>query len=253
MVTMRSLLRALGFVIAFALTYVLLIRFAAGQRFDAESFGAVQGLHDVVGSAAKAYRVVVPILLALAAVVCGVIALVQRRVADTVRAALIVVLSFGIGEGLKLVLPRPDLGGYGYADNTFPSGHVAFAFSAALAAAIIAPPRARRVVTVVVMLASVGVAWASVVSYAHRPSDVLGGALVVGLVGTVLLWGRRTVLAGRPVLTTALLLLTAASIVLVFAASPAPESAAAAIGWLAIGAAATGLVAGLIPARPASP
>lgn len=245
MTTARSLAIALGFAGALALVYVLLIRTATGQVVD--TFGAFASLHDRLGGGVKTFRTLAPILLAIGAVGLAVLALVRRRFADAVRAVVIGLGSIGAGEIMKYLLPRPFLGDHGYVDNTFPSGHTTLAVSAALAVAVLVPRRARAVVVPIVMVTAVIAAWASIVSYAHRPSDVLGGALVVGMVGAPALRGRRPSFDGHPVAAGAVVLLALASVVPVIAAISTPNSALAGFGWTAATVAAVGLVATLTP------
>lgn len=172
----RSIGRIAAFCVPFALVYVLMIRVGLGQQIDSGSFGAVSMLNALFTGSANLFRVAAPMLLTVVGVVLGIWALVRRRFGDALRAVAIVVCSVGLSQVLKdLVLQRPRLGANGYDQNTFPSGHVALALSAAVAIAIVLPAsRWRWLALLPVVLAVSMVSWASVVSYAHRPSDVIG-------------------------------------------------------------------------------
>lgn len=190
---LRSAIRLLAFAAAFLLTYVVLILLPAGQDLDSGSFDAATLPFPAV-DVANVYRVVVPIAMIAACVALGIRAIVQRRVAVVITAVAIVVPSVLVSEALKLALPRPDFGSFGYPQNTYPSGHVALALSSFIALVVLAPPeRLRWPVVGIAGLLTVGVSWASVVSFAHRPSDVIGSSLLVGLVTSAVLWRRRTV------------------------------------------------------------
>ncbi|TAM69488.1 MAG: phosphatase PAP2 family protein [Microbacteriaceae bacterium] len=186
---------------------MLMIRISPGQQLDNGSFGTLSVLNGILSWPANMIRVAAPLFLTLAAVVLGVWALVQGRFGDASRAAVIVVAAVGLGQLLKEpVLQRPALGGGGYAQNTFPSGHVALALSAAVAVAVVLPAaRSRWRALLIVLLIVVIVAGASIVSYAHRPSDVIGGELVVGAVVSAVFWGRRSAVGAYPNLILALL------------------------------------------------
>ncbi|NNC11896.1 phosphatase PAP2 family protein [Planctomonas sp. JC2975] len=259
-----TLLRAAAFAAAFAVTYVVLVVLPIGQQADATSFADFGLANQTIGSAAGLYRLIVPILLALVALVYGIIALVRRRVADVARAVLLVLVSVGLCEGLKLLLPRPNVGDFGYSANTFPSGHVAFAMSTALAITMVLPRHANRAIVAVVMLATVGVAWCSVASFAHRPSDVVGAALVVGAVGCLVLWRSSTVYDRMPALAPILLCCAGGSVALVVLATiipvgaitlfwPGPGSPLGFLGWSALCTVAVVSVAALTPRRDALP
>ena len=259
-----AVLRAIAFAAAFAVTFVVLVVLPVGQQADAASFADFGLANGTIGSAAGLYRLIVPILLALVALVYGVMALARRRVADVGRAVALVLLSVALCEGLKLLLPRPDNGDFGYSANTFPSGHVAFAMSTALAIAMIVPRRAHRFVVAAVMLATAGVAWCSVASFAHRPGDVVGAAFVVGAIGCLVLWRTPTIYEAMPALVIILLCCTVAAVALVILPMilpggvrtpfwPGPGSPLAFLGWSALCTAAVFFVAGLTPRHGASP
>ena len=184
----RSLLRLTAFVVALGGTYWLFIRVPYGRAIDGASYSEAAHFGALV-EAGNQYRLVVPVLILLVAAAFGIVALVERRWTDAVRAAVIVVGSVLVAEALKLTLPGPTIGTSGQADNTFPSGHVAVAVSGVIAMGVLLPWRAWRWPVVgLATVATVVVAWTSTLSFAHRPSDVIGGALVAGIVASAVLW-----------------------------------------------------------------
>jgi membrane-associated phospholipid phosphatase len=193
---LRSAFALVASVLGLTAVYVALILFPSGQQLDSSFFGPsampAQFVHFV-----NLYRVDVPVALMMACGGFGVFALVRKRFVGVVRALAIGGLSVLIAEALKNALPRPDFGVKGYSQNTFPSGHVAVAVSAVVALAILMPPnRWRHLLLIFASLLAALVPWASVVSFAHRPSDVMGGSLVVEIVASFVIWRGHSI-AGR--------------------------------------------------------
>ncbi|MGN6205850.1 phosphatase PAP2 family protein [Humibacter sp.] len=195
---LRSVAAVVGFPVAFVSIYLLLILTRAGQELDSGSFGALGVFGVPAGAAGEVVRWGATFLLVAAALAAGAFALIRRRWNDAVRAALVVLVCTLGCEALKAVLHRPALGVSGYDDNTFPSGHMAVALSAATAVALTFPlGRWRRHVVVTSMALAVVAGWASIVSFAHRPSDVIGAGLLVGAVVSGVLFGRPPLAAER--------------------------------------------------------
>lgn len=189
--SIRPVVRAVGWVAALALLYMVAVRTPWGQRIDVSAFSAAAP-PVLRGSLGGAMRIGGVVVLAVLAAALAVSALVRRRVRDVVSAAVIVAVSAGATEVLKHdVLTRPLLGPYGYAYNTFPSGHTTAAVSLAVAVGFLAAPAHRRAWLVTATLIAAAVAWVSVVTMAHRPSDVVAGALMVGAVTSVAMWRRE--------------------------------------------------------------
>jgi membrane-associated phospholipid phosphatase len=170
---------------------------AAGQQADAGAFRTLAPLHDSGADVAGALRRGLPVACAAVAAVLGVVALVRRAWRDLAGALLVTVATVGVAVGLRELLVRPDLGGYGYAHQTFPSGHVAVVGGLCVAIWILWPSPATRPVAGWAGLAVTGLsALASVVTYAHRPSDVVGSLLVAAAATVAVSWAfdvpRRT-------------------------------------------------------------
>lgn len=174
--------------------YALAVRTRAGQAHDVAAFSAVSGLHQWFGGFAGCLRGGLPLLAAVSVVGLGISALRQRR-GRALAGAGIVLLALPAARVLREELGRPRLGEAGYDFNTFPSGHAA-ALGAFLVAGYLLLPSAWRgtgTTRALVLVITVG-AFASVVSYAHRPSDVAGGVLLAGVAGV----GGALVAEGRP-------------------------------------------------------
>lgn len=182
---LRTALVACSFALAFILVGMLFIGTPAGQQFDAWALGRLAWAPD--GAAAVAVEVirqVVPIGIVAAAVALAVWRLVADRRAGSVAAAAAGALVASVlAQVIKTALVRPDLGGHGYAENTFPSGHVTVALAAGIACVWLLPhPSWRPVATAVVGAAALTTMVVSVGGFAHRPSDVLAAPLLVAAV-----------------------------------------------------------------------
>lgn len=161
----------------------------AGQRADAGAFRTLAPLHDAGRDLAGALRRGLPVACAAVVAVLGVVALVRRAWRDLLAAVVVVLGTVGIALGLREVLVRPDLGGYGYAYQTFPSGHVAVVGGLCIAIWLLWPwPTSRAVAGWAGLGVTAVAALASVVTYAHRPSDVVGSLLVAAGVTVAVVW-----------------------------------------------------------------
>ncbi|MGN6241450.1 MAG: phosphatase PAP2 family protein [Cellulosimicrobium cellulans] len=161
----------------------------AGQQADAGAFRTLAPLHDAGRDVAGALRRGLPVACAAAVAVLGVVALVRRAWRDLLAAVLVVLGTVGIALGLREVLVRPDLGEHGYAYQTFPSGHVAVVGGLCVAIWLLWPwPASRAVAGWAGLGVTAAAALASVVTYAHRPSDVVGSLLVAAAVTVAVVW-----------------------------------------------------------------
>ena len=164
---------------------IFFVQSASGQRLDASTFGAVVPLRALVGVWADRLRLVLPGLAAAVALVALVAAVVRGRWRSTIAPVALVLLTLAISTGLKdLIVVRPNLGDFGYPQNTFPSGHTAVTV-AALVAFYWLLPRPQPLVTIPLTILGSGAALFQVVSYAHRVSDVIAGALLVGVLASL--------------------------------------------------------------------
>ncbi len=163
--------------------YVAAVRTSTGQKVDGGAFTSVAGLHERYGAVAGGLRTGLPLLAAVGVVGLGVVALRQGR-GRPIAGALLALLAVPAARLLRETLDRPYLGDNGYLHNTFPSGHAAALGAVLLAAQLLVPPARRRTgTTLALTLVAAAGAFANVVSYAHRPSDVAGGLLLAGVAG----------------------------------------------------------------------
>jgi membrane-associated phospholipid phosphatase len=169
----------------------------AGQAADAGAFRTLAPWHDATVGLAGALRRSLPVAGAVVAALLGVLAVVRRAWRDLAGAVLVAAATVGVSLGLRELLVRPDLGGFGYAHQTFPSGHVAVVGGLCVAAWLLWPwPSSRAVAGWGVLAVTAVAALASVVTYAHRPSDVVGSLLVAAASAVAVSWALD-VPAGR--------------------------------------------------------
>ena len=186
---MRSaLLRALGFALAVVLVYLTFVWTRVGQQLDAAAFLAAGTVaSSPFGVLVDQTRTTAVVVLAVAATIASVRALIQRRLYAVSTALLLVITSAGIARALRAELPRPYLGEFAYQYNTLPSGHAAAAAALVVALLVLLPVGlAPRTVNSAAILVITGSGFASVLSFAHRPSDVLAAVLIVGCLGSLL-------------------------------------------------------------------
>lgn len=161
----------------------------AGQRADAGAFRTVAPLHDAGRDLAGALRRGLPVAAAAVVAALGLVAIARRAWRDLLAAVLVAAGTVGVAIGLRELLVRPDLGGFGYAHQTFPSGHVAAVAGLCVAGWVLWPWASSRPAAGWAGLVLTGVAaFASVVTYAHRPSDVVGSLLVAATVAVAVTW-----------------------------------------------------------------
>lgn len=167
-------------------TWRVFVATATGQRIEEAAYaGATFGQNRVGELAQPVLEVVSLSFVVLGVAVATVIAVLRRRWALAVQAALLVLGANLATQVLKrLVFYRPEADGE--ALNTLPSGHTTVAASFAAALLLVAPPWARPV------LAIAGAAYAAVTGAStmalqwHRPSDVMAAVLVVLCVASFL-------------------------------------------------------------------
>lgn len=171
---------ACGCVILAAVIALLSLRTVPGQNLDTLAMEAMVARGDLAPSGLRIMTSLVSVpAIVLSCAIVVVIAAFRRRFALGVRALGIVCGANLTVQLVKLAITRPDLGVGLNLDNSFPSGHTAFAASVAAALVVVAP---RGFQTIAVVL---GGLWASLMGQVvmlqgwHRPSDVAGAMLIV--------------------------------------------------------------------------
>ncbi|WP_188551654.1 phosphatase PAP2 family protein [Sediminivirga luteola] len=171
-----GLLGAAGFIGVYAASTLT----ARGQRWETRYMNAVAG-YDT--SEPLLHLVSVPNLV-VACAVMALIAALRRQWMAGLGALTVMALSNALGQVLKYqLLERPALIAEG--PNTFPSGHT-IAFASTFVALLIVLPPWARLVTALPMTGVLSYAGALIVANGwHRPSDVVGGILLVGAVAAL--------------------------------------------------------------------
>ncbi|MER6480335.1 phosphatase PAP2 family protein [Streptomyces filamentosus] len=186
----RSGLPAPLHLLAFLALYLLAVCTPFGQRaenalLDGDAGAGPAWIHDLSGAAYGSTALpplehsAVPTLLAGLALIAAVTAI--RRCWWRGCAALgVVVATIGAKEVTRTLLPRPDLVGASdlLTEASFPSGHAAVPAALALGTALVSSPRLRPYVLTAGTLWFAVTAAAVQATYHHRPSDVLGSALL---------------------------------------------------------------------------
>ncbi|SKC37358.1 hypothetical protein [Krasilnikoviella flava] len=180
--------RAAALAVGFVVLYVAGVVAPWGQRVDELAFNVLTGAGAPLRHVAGVAREVLVLGLGVVVAVLAVRALRDRRwpaLAASLALAAAAALAFVLRGA---VLPRPVhdvLLGYPY--NTFPSTHVAATAALALVLVALWPSRGsvgpvvvREAALAAVVLACV----VNVVTFAHRPFDVLGSLLLVGAVAS---------------------------------------------------------------------
>lgn len=182
----QSLLVAFASAALLVATYMVFVRTYVGQIVDERGrIGAGRIAAAVVPHAAPVLEAA-PVIGLLLLIVLALIGLLRRRVFVTVVALCAVGAANLTTQLLKHVfLVRPNLAATDLSPNSFPSGHITLTASLALAALMVSPPRLRRAVAAVGGLLVVLVGMLLLAAQWHRPSDVIGGILVVAFWGGV--------------------------------------------------------------------
>ncbi len=147
-----------------------------GQALDERAMDAVAGGERATARmvGVLGYISIVSIVLALVALVA--IALLRRRYSAAVAALSVVIGANVTTQVYKRLLDRGDFGHLTV--HSFPSGHATVVTSVVLASLLVAPSAARAMVTLIGSGAMTVTAAATLVASWHRPSDVVGAALV---------------------------------------------------------------------------
>jgi membrane-associated phospholipid phosphatase len=182
----RFLAAAFACLLALGVTAAVFVWTPGGQSFDTALLpmserGASYEQGTALLEPAKAVLAFFGDELVLGVVLLAAV-LVSRRLWTSVAAVGVVLGSVAAARVLKAVVVRPDLGVPGSSThNSFPSGHVAAATALLLAFLLVLPPVARRIVLVPGVVLVLVVAAATMITGWHRLSDLVGGALVAGV------------------------------------------------------------------------
>jgi len=182
--------RAAVLAACFVALYAAAVATPWGQKTDADLFGLLTSAALISPPVADLLRGGLVVAAALVAVAVGVIAVARHRWPQVLSLATVTLLSTTLSVVLRdvaLVRPFYDAS-YAYAHNTYPSTHVTVTAALATAIVVLWPYRSAhgRVVVREVVLSTVVVAClVNVISFAHRPADVLGSLLLVGVVTSV--------------------------------------------------------------------
>ena len=171
---------AAALVVALAASYLFFVHGYVGQLID-EQARSTAGFGSAAESA-LALLDAVPLLSAGIVVVATVVGLVRRAGWSTLVALIVVAAANLTSQLLKHeVLTRPDNGATGLWHNSFPSGHTTVFVSAVFSLFLVCAPRVRPLIATAGAIATTIVGALLVVSGWHRPSDVVGGVLVVAI------------------------------------------------------------------------
>ncbi|QPZ38017.1 phosphatase PAP2 family protein [Paramicrobacterium chengjingii] len=169
----RSILVAIVAALGFVVSFFMAVQTQLGQRVEDRVLDS-----SLYSERSPLLALVTVPNLAIALAVIVLIGALRRAWADTVIAAAAMGLSNVLGQLLKhQILQRPDFSID--AVNTFPSGHT-IAFTSIAFALVIVLPHAVRPLVMPVFSAVLGLVSAQLVVFGwHRPSDIVGGALLV--------------------------------------------------------------------------
>ena len=178
-----------------AALYLLAVKTRWGQRLDDAAFDGRTTRPAVLRATGRLLDTIsVGSLAFLGGAILG-IAVIRRRVHLALTAGVVVLGSNVTTQLLKdLVLgrtdlvPPPDLLG-----PSFPSGHTTVAMSLAVALVLVVPARLRTAAALFGLIYACMVGTGTVTAGWHRPSDVMGGFLVVmvwgaGATAVLVLW-----------------------------------------------------------------
>ncbi len=162
--------------------YVVAVRTKWGQDLDDAALDGRTTRSVVIRATGRLLDTISITSLALLGGAATVIAVARGRIHLALTAAAVVVGAVVTTEILKLVvLGRPDLLGSNdpLPTPSFPSGHATVAMSLAVAFTLVVPARARGVIALGGVAYACLIGTGTVTAGWHRPSDVMGGFLVV--------------------------------------------------------------------------
>lgn len=195
-VALGALTAVVGF-LAVWLTWRIFVTTAEGQRVDQAAMDGAQFGRTRLWQIAEPILEIVSIpALGIVLVATMTVAVLRRRWMLALQIAVLVVGANLSTQLLKYyVLHRPDLDVTYVLANSLPSGHTTAAASVAVAAVLVAPPRARPVATVLGGAYAGLTGVSTLVGQWHRPSDVVAALFVVlawcGVATAMSALGRR--------------------------------------------------------------
>jgi membrane-associated phospholipid phosphatase len=165
----------------FVVLYALLERTSWGQRLDTTALRGrlILSRREIV-AAGRLHASIDVVSLGLIGSAIVLAAVARRRLTLALGAFVLIAGSLLTAEALKHTLGRPRLvldavGNH----SSYPSGHTAVAMSLSVAAVFVAPIELRSAVAMLGALFTSVVGCSLVASASHRPSDMIGSALVV--------------------------------------------------------------------------
>lgn len=176
---LAPLAAATGCVAAAIALAVAAVRTRAGQEFDQELMLMLSLRGGIAGQLAEAMTSSGIVVFALACVTVAIVAACLRPVRGAIPGILVMFVGANLTtQTVKHLLARPDLIAGASGLNSFPSGHATLACGA-VCALLLAPPT--WLTSLTLPPAAVGATLIGVGVIAagwHRPSDVVGAALV---------------------------------------------------------------------------
>jgi membrane-associated phospholipid phosphatase len=167
-----------------AVVYVVAIRTGWGQRLDNAALDGRTSRAVVLHATSRLLDTISVSSLALLGGAALAIAIGRRRIHLAITAGAMVLGANLTAQVLKhFVLGRPDLTGTNdpLPTPSFPSGHTTVAMSLAVAFVLVVPARLRPTTAICGAAYACLVGTGTVTAGWHRPSDVIGGFLVVAL------------------------------------------------------------------------
>jgi membrane-associated phospholipid phosphatase len=167
-------------VVLLAVLYLVAVQTGWGQRLDIAALDGRTGRPVVLRATSRLLDTISITSLALLGGAALAIATARGRIHLAITAGVTVLGANVSTQVLKQVLGRPGL----VADDplpaaSFPSGHTTVAMSLAVAFVLVVPPRLRTLTALLGLAYACLIGTGTVTAGWHRPSDVLGGFLVV--------------------------------------------------------------------------
>jgi membrane-associated phospholipid phosphatase len=168
-------------VVLFVVLYVLLERTSWGQRLDTTALrGRLILSRREIRAAGRLHSSIDVLSLGLIGSSIVLAAVARRRLTLALGTFVLIAGSILTAEAFKHTLGRPLLVFDAVGNHpSYPSGHTAVAMSLSVAAMFVAPIQFRSAVAMIGALFTSIVGCSLLASASHRPSDMIGSALVV--------------------------------------------------------------------------